>query len=64
MQRVGESLKVIYCKSVMMNHKTDEWLPEVYEAPRVEIVALQGGDILESVSLEGEVEDFVDGEDF
>ena len=30
MQRVGESLKVIYCKSVMMNHKTDEWLPEVY----------------------------------
>ena len=48
----------------MMNHKTDEWLPEVYEAPRVEIVALQGGDILESVSLEGEVVDFVDSEDF
>ena len=64
MQRVGESLKVIYCKSVMMNHKTDEWLPEVYEAPRVEIFALPGMDILESVSLEGEVEDFVDGEDF
>ncbi|WP_455107626.1 hypothetical protein [Porphyromonas sp.] len=48
----------------MMNRKTDEWLPEVYEAPRVEVFALQGMDILESVSLEGEVEDFVDGEDF
>lgn len=48
----------------MMNHKTDEWLPEGYEAPRVEVFALQGMDILESVSLEGEVEDFVDSEDF
>ena len=48
----------------MMNHKTDEWLPEVYESPRVEIFALPGMDILESVSLEGEIEDFVDGEDF
>lgn len=47
-----------------MNRKTDEWLPEVYESPRVEIFALPGMDILESVSLEGEVEDFVDGEDF
>ena len=48
----------------MMNRKTYEWLPELYEAPRVEVIALQGGDILESVSLEGEVEDFVDDEDF
>ena len=64
MQRVGESLNEIYCKSVMMNRKTYEWLPETYEAPQVDIIALQGGNILESVSLEGEVEDFVDSEDF
>lgn len=48
----------------MMNRKTYEWLPETYEAPQVDIIALQGGNILESVSLEGEVEDFVDDEDF
>lgn len=48
----------------MMNRKTYEWAPEAYEAPQVEFIALQGGNILESVSLEGEVEDFVDDEDF
>lgn len=43
---------------------TENLISELYEAPRAELFPLLGVNILEIVSLEGEVEDFSDGDDF
>ncbi len=48
----------------MKNIVTGDLISELYEAPRVELFPLLGVNVLEIVSLEGEVEDFSDGDDF
>ena len=48
----------------MKNIVTENLISELYEAPRVELFPLWVVNILEIVSLEGEVEDFSDGDDF
>lgn len=47
----------------MMSIETKKLLPD-YEPPRAELLSLSGGNILVHVSLDGDVEDFLDGEDF
>lgn len=48
----------------MKNIVTRDLISELYEAPRAELFPLLGVNILEIVSLEGEVEDLSDGDDF
>lgn len=48
----------------MKNILTRDLISELYEAPRAELFPLLGVNILEIVSLEGEVEDLSDGDDF
>lgn len=48
----------------MRNIVTGDLISELYEAPRAELFPLLGVNILEIVSLEGEVEDLSDGDDF
>ena len=48
----------------MKNILTRDLISELYEAPRAELFPFLGVNILEIVSLEGEVEDLSDGDDF
>ena len=62
---VGKKLNgVLTIKVKMMCIETKKLLPDVYEPPRAELLSLSGGNILVHVSLDGDVEDFLDGEDF
>jgi hypothetical protein len=54
---------VLTIKLKMMSIETKKLLPD-YEPPRAELMPLFGGNILVHVSLDGDVEDFLDGEDF
>ena len=61
---VGKKLNgVLTIKLKMMSIETKKLLPD-YEPPRAELLSLSGGNILVHVSLDGDVEDFLDGEDF